>query len=65
MTSRDKQGHGHHIRSEGGRYWARQRVTEGTAIIYDVRVEDIGSDDVLEMLYEPYTRIDSGDHFKG
>ena len=33
-----------------------QGVTKGTAIIYDARVEDIGSDDVLEMfkLYELY-----------
>ena len=29
------------------------------AIIYDVRVKDSG-DDVLEMLYELYTRIDRG-----
>ena len=40
-----------------------QGVTEGTAIIYDVRVEDIGRDNILEMLYELYTRIDRGDDF--
>ena len=42
-----------------------QGVTEGTAIIYDVRVEDIGRDNILEMLYELYTRIDRGDDFNG
>ena len=36
----DKQGHGHHIRCEGGRYWG---------------------EDILEMLYELYTRIDRDD----
>ena len=35
------------------------------AIIYDARVEDIGHDDILEMLYELYMRIDRGDDFKG
>ena len=42
-----------------------QGVTEGTDIIYDVRVEDIGRDNILEMLYELYTRIDRGDDFNG
>ena len=41
-----------------------QGVTEGTAIIYDVRVEDIGRDNILEMLYELYARIDRGDDFR-
>ena len=35
------------------------------AIIYNARVEDIGGDEVLEMLYELYTRIDRGDDFNG
>ena len=38
---------------------------QGHGIIYNARVEDIGGEDILEMLSEPYTRIDSGDDFKG
>jgi hypothetical protein len=35
-----------------------QEISKGTAIIYDARVEDIGDDDVLEMLYELHMRIE-------
>jgi len=33
------------------------RVSKGSAIIYNARVEDIGGDDVLEMLYQLYRPI--------
>jgi hypothetical protein len=39
-----------------------RRIGKGTTTIYDARVKDVGGDDILEVLHEPYTPV-AGLHF--